>query len=257
MRLGCALPLADLTGSGRGAGAFGATARLVEELGFSSLWTFDAVGRGFLLPDPLMALAAAAATTESIELGTGIMQLPIRNVAEVAHRVFTLQMAAPGRVLFGVGPGSTAADFDAFGGSYVDRFRTFDDQWTELQIWIADGRLGDRNLTGGRAPEGRPALMLAGWRGGWVERAATEAQGWIASAANADDETLADAIGRYRAAGGGRAVVTNLQPGDDLGPTIDRLHRLAELGFDDAVVFDLQASESRLGSLRAAVPMAD
>ena len=253
MRLGCALPLADLTVSGRGAGAFGANARLVEDLGFSSLWTFDAVGRGFLLPDPLMALTAAATTTETIELGTGIMQLPIRNVAEVAHRVFTLQMAAPGRVLFGVGPGSTAADFDAFGGSYTDRFRTFDDQWTELQIWIADGRVGDRTLAGPREPADRPALMLAGWRGGWVERAATEAQGWIASAMNPDDETLADAIRRYRAAGGERAVVTNIQPGDDLGPTIDRLHRLAEMGFDDATVFDVQPTVERLHRLREAV----
>lgn len=250
MRLGCALPLADLTGTGLGPGSFGANARLIEDIGFSSLWTFDAVGRGFLLPDPLMALTAAATTTESIELGTGIMQLPIRNVAEVAHRVLTLQMAAPGRVLFGVGPGSTAADFDAFGGSYADRFRTFEDQWTELQIWIADGRVGERTLASPRPVDDRPALMLAGWRGGWVERAASEAQGWIASAANADDDTLAEAIGRYRAAGGQRAVVTNLQPGDDLGPAVERLHRFADMGFDDAVVFDLKPTVERLAALR-------
>lgn len=253
MRLGCALPLADLTGAGLGTGALGANARLVEDIGFSSLWTFDAVGRGFLLPDPLMALTAAATTTESIELGTGIMQLPIRNVAEVAHRVFTLQMVAPGRVLLGVGPGSTAADFDAFGGSYVDRFRTFDHQWTELQIWIAEGQVGARQLAAPRPLDERPTLMLAGWRGGWVERAASEAQGWIASAANADDATLADAIGRYRDAGGERAVVTNIQPGDDLGPTIDRLGRLADMGFDDEVVFDLQATEERLATIAEAM----
>lgn len=253
MRIGCALPFADLTGTGLGPGSYGANARRIEELGFTSLWTFDAVGRGFFLPDPLMLLTAAATTTESIELGTGIMQLPIRNVAEVAHRVFTLQLAAPGRVLFGVGPGSTEADFEAFGGSYADRFRTFDDQWTELQIWIADGRLGERELSASNVMDERPTLLLAGWRGAWVERAATEAQGWIASGMHGDDPTLADAIARYRDAGGERAIVTNLQPGDELGPLIDRLHRLAQMGFDDAVVFDLQATEERLAALASAL----
>jgi len=253
MRLGCALPLADLAGTGLGAGAFGANARVVEDLGYESLWTFDAVGRGFLLPDPLMALTAAAATTSTIELGTGIMQLPIRNVAEVAHRVFTLQMAAPGRVLFGVGPGSTEADFDAFGGSYVDRFRTFDTQWTELQIWIADGRVGDRTIAMPSDPADRSTLMLAGWRGTWVERAATEAAGWIASAVHSDDDALAEALARYRDAGGERAVVTNLQVGDDVGPTIKRLHRLADMGFDDASIFDLRPTQERLAAIRAAI----
>jgi alkanesulfonate monooxygenase SsuD/methylene tetrahydromethanopterin reductase-like flavin-dependent oxidoreductase (luciferase family) len=203
-----------------------------------------------MLPDPLMALTAAAVATDRIELGTGIMQLPIRNVVEVAHRVLTLEVLAPGRVLFGVGPGSTERDFEVFGGDFSTRFAVFDEQWLELQQWIRDGRIGDLDLAPTPGVLGGPTLMLAGWRGRWVERAAVESAGWIASAVYADDEQLADGIARYRDAGGERAVVTNIQVGQELEPTIDRLGRLAELGFDDAVVLDLTPSRDRLAAIR-------
>ncbi len=245
-------------GSGEGGlgdrgGVLARSAAAMEALGFDSLWVFDAVGRGFLLPDPLMALTAAAGATDRVELGTGIMQLPIRNVVEVAHRVLTLELVAPGRVLFGVGPGSTERDFEVFGGSFAGRFATFEAQWRELQALVRDGSVDGRDLSPPATVLGGPTLMLAGWRGRWVERAATESSGWIASAMYADDDQLADGIERYRAAGGERAIVTNVQVGDELTPAIERLGRLADMGFDDAVVFDLTPSRDRLAALRESV----
>ena len=253
MRLGAALPLGDLGGGPLRVSSMAESARAIEELGYSSIWTFDAIGRGFLLPDPLMALAVAAASTERVELGTGVMQLPIRNVAEVAHRLFTLETVAPGRVLFGVGPGSTEVDFDTFGGDYGNRFARFDEQWVELQRWVADGTFGDRSLGVPDALLGGPTLMLAGWRGAWVERAASESNGWIASAHYADDAQLADGLARFRDRGGSRAIATNVQAGEDLGPTIERINHLAEIGFDDVVVLDLAPSHSRLTRIREGV----
>ena len=257
MRLGSALTIAPIDGTGEsdagGGGVLARSSAVLEELGYDSIWVFDAVGRGFLLPDPLMALTAAAVATDRVELGTGIMQLPIRNEIEVAHRLLTLELVAPGRVLFGVGPGSTERDFEVFGGSFQDRFDTFERQWRDLQALVGDGKVGDRDLSPPPAALGGPTLMLAGWRGRWVERAATESDGWIASAVYADDDQLADGIERYRTAGGERAVVTNLQVGDDLAPAVDRLGRLAALGFDDAVVFDLTPSRDRLAALRESV----
>lgn len=253
MRLGAALPLADLSGGPPGPTSFAEAARTIEDLGYASIWTFDAVGRGFMLPDPLMALTVAAGVTERVELGTGIMQLPIRNVVEVAHRVLTLELLAPGRILFGVGPGSTERDFELFGGDFNRRFADFEQQWEELGQWIRDGRLGERDLHPWPSVLGGPTLMLAGWRGRWVERAAVESSGWIASAMYADDDQLADGVARFRAAGGLRAVVTNIQAGEDLAPTIDRLTKLAELGFDDAVVLDLTPRRDRLAAIREAM----
>ena len=254
MRLGAALPLADLAGGPLRARSMAESARAIEELGYASIWTFDAIGRGFLLPDPLMALTVAAGVTDRVELGTGVMQLPIRSAAEVAHRLFTLETVAPGRVLFGVGPGSTRSDFDVFGGDYAGRFARFDEQLAELQRWVADGAVGDRDLNVPASALGGPTLMLAGWRGRWVERAAAESGGWIASAHYADDEQLADGLARFRAAGGARAVATNVQATGDLAPTIERINHLAEIGFDDVVVLDLTPSHERLARIREGVP---
>ena len=253
MRLGAALPMTDLGGGPPGPESFASSARTLESLGYSSIWVFDAVGRGFVLPDPLMALLVAAQATERVELGTGVMQLPIRNVVEVAHRLFSLELLAPGRLLLGVGPGSTAKDFETFGGDFGSRFAAFDEQWDELRALVAEGRVGDRDLTPWPSVLGGPSLLLAGWRGRWIERAAAESAGWVASAMYADDDQLADGLARFRGAGGERAVVTNLQIGDDLAPAIDRVGRLAGLGFDDVVVFDLTPTPARLATVRDAV----
>ncbi len=249
MRLGFALPFADLGGGPLGPTTWADAARVAEDLGYSSVWTFDAVGRGFMLPDPLMALAMAASATDQIELGTGIMQLPIRNVVEVAHRLLTLEVISPDRVLFGVGPGSTETDFTVYGGDYSARFKTFEDQWAELQMLVSSGALDGRDLNAWPQVLGGPTLMLAGWRGEWVERAASESAGWIASGMYATDEELAGALARYRNAGGTRAIVTNVQAGDDVGPVIERINHLGSIGFDDVVVIDLQATQQRMQQL--------
>lgn len=251
MRLGYALPFQDLAGGPLGPSSWANAARTAEQSGYASVWTFDAVGRGFMLPDPLMALSAAAAATTTVELGTGIMQLPIRNVVEVAHRLLTLEIMAPGRVLFGVGPGSTEVDFEVYGGDFGGRFETFEAQWADLQVLVREGSLDGRDLNAWPAALGGPTLMLAGWRGSWVERAAGEAAGWIASGMYSTDQQLADGLGRYRDAGGTRAIVTNVQAGEDLGPVIDRINHLGELGYDDVVTIDFTPSSERMAIIAA------
>ena len=249
MRLGAALGIIGFEGHPVGARDFADGAVLLERLGYASIWMFDAVGRGFMLPDPLMALAIAATVTERVELGTGVLQLPIRKTTELAHRILTLHLVAEGRLLLGVGPGSTEADFRAFGGDFGKRMARFADQLPKLRELLRTGRLGGTDLTPWPSTAGGPRVFYAAWRGPWVERAASEADGWIASAANSEDATLADALKRFRDAGGNRAVVTNVQLGREIAPTLERLARLRELGFDDAVVLDLTPTEDRLAAV--------
>lgn len=249
MRLGAALPILGLDGRPVDARTFAEGARLLERLGYASVWVFDAVGRGFILPDPLMALSIAATVTERVELGTGVLQLPIRNTAEVAHRVLTLHLVADGRLLLGVGPGSTETDFRTFGGDFASRMARFAEELPRFRELLRTGKGEGTDLTPWPAAAGGPAVYYAAWRGPWVERAASEAEGWIASAAHSDDATLANGLARFRDAGGQRAVVTNVQLAADLGPGIERLAHLRELGFDDAVLLDLAASEERYGEV--------
>lgn len=255
MRIGAVLPVNAPTGGHIGGRDIAIGAALMERLGFASLWVFDGVGRGFVLPDPLLALTAAATVTTQVELGTGVLQLPLRGTVDTAYRVLTLHHLAEGRLLLGVGPGSTREDFDAFGVPYEERFARFEAELPCLQELLRTGRSreGDVDLTPWPAVLGGPPVLLGAWRGSWVERAAEDADGWIASAGHNDDATLAGGLARYRDAGGRRAVVTNVRVEKDLDPAVERLRRLREMGFDDGVALVIRPTEERLAALLEAV----
>ena len=70
------------------------------------------------------------------------------------------------------------------------------------------------------------------------EGAANSFDGWIASGHYRTVDEVNAALDRYRAAGGGRAIVSTIQvSGDtDLGELQEKLQRFAQAGFDDAVV---------------------
>jgi alkanesulfonate monooxygenase SsuD/methylene tetrahydromethanopterin reductase-like flavin-dependent oxidoreductase (luciferase family) len=253
MRLGMALPVFGLGGEPVDSGHFPRAAAAIEEAGYASLWVFDAIGRGFCLPDPLMALAVAATATRRVELGTGVIQLPIRNTAELAHRILTLHLLAGDRLLLGVGPGSTEADFEVVGEAFDGRMKRFAAELPRLRELLRSGRSGGADLTPWPATVGGPPLLIGAWRGPWVERAARDFDGWVASAMHNDDATLADALKRFREAGGERAIVTNVQLGAELGPALDRMSRLADMGFDDVVCLDLQPTSDRIVAIPEAL----
>src|SRR6187397_2605941 len=66
---------------------------------------------------PEIFLAALSQRTKRIRLGHGIMHTPpsINHPARVAERIATLDIVSGGRVEFGTGEGSAAAELDAFG----------------------------------------------------------------------------------------------------------------------------------------------
>jgi alkanesulfonate monooxygenase SsuD/methylene tetrahydromethanopterin reductase-like flavin-dependent oxidoreductase (luciferase family) len=97
---------------------------LADRLGFDYVWEVE---HHFLeeyshSSAPEVFLAAAAALTENIRLGHGIVQIPpaVNHPARVAERVATLDLVADGRLDFGTGESSSAAEL---GGFLVDRTR--------------------------------------------------------------------------------------------------------------------------------------
>ena len=50
-------------------------ARAIESAGFDSIWSAHAMGRGFMMHDPLLALTAAAAVTTRVELGLSLIHI--------------------------------------------------------------------------------------------------------------------------------------------------------------------------------------
>ncbi|MGH2455050.1 MAG: LLM class flavin-dependent oxidoreductase [Candidatus Limnocylindria bacterium] len=108
---------------------FGFSHRL-EEIGYDSVWVRDNLGfepHGFELPgsrfvDPFITLAAVAARTERIGLGTAVLT-PFRHPAVTAQLVGSLTYLAGDRVELGVGPGTPRRPWELVGIPFEKRIR--------------------------------------------------------------------------------------------------------------------------------------
>ena len=95
-----------------------------EALGYASLWVGDSL---MALPrhEPITLLAAVAARTARVALGTAVLLPGWRSPAVLAHQLATLDRIAEGRVILGVGIASDIptirADFAAAGVPFEGR----------------------------------------------------------------------------------------------------------------------------------------
>lgn len=65
--------------------------------------------------DPWIALAAAAARTDRLVLGTNLTPVPRRRPHVLAHQVASLDVLSSGRTIFAAGIGGVESEFTAFG----------------------------------------------------------------------------------------------------------------------------------------------
>jgi len=92
---------------------------------FSSLGVADRVF--YQNMDPVVALAAAAAVTERIELIPTVFIAPLRAPAVFAKEAASLAVMAPGRFTLGVGVGARPADYESAGIAWSARGRLLDE----------------------------------------------------------------------------------------------------------------------------------
>ena len=94
-----------------------------ERVGFDTAWVaqhhFHRDEGG--LPSPFVLLAAAAAVTRRIGLGTSIVTLPLEAPLRVAEDAAVLDALSGGRVELGIGSGGTSSSFPPFGHDPADR----------------------------------------------------------------------------------------------------------------------------------------
>ena len=69
--------------------------------------------------DPVVLMSVIAAVTKRIEIGTCVLQVPVRHPVELAHRIQSLHAMTGDRLMLGLGCGSTQADFDLVGDDYT------------------------------------------------------------------------------------------------------------------------------------------
>ncbi len=97
-----------------------------DALGLHSVWLPEGHFTPGSMPSPLVVLAAFAARSRRLVLGTTSLLLPVRPPAQVADEVATLDRLSRGRVWLGLGRGFRAPLFAAFGVSAVEKRDRFD-----------------------------------------------------------------------------------------------------------------------------------
>jgi alkanesulfonate monooxygenase SsuD/methylene tetrahydromethanopterin reductase-like flavin-dependent oxidoreductase (luciferase family) len=135
-----------------------------ERLGFDSAWVaqhhFHREEGG--LPSPLVFLAFAAAVTDRIRLGTGIITLPLENAIRVAEDAAVLDQLSGGRLEVGVGSGGTPSSFTGFGLESADRSRISADHLAVILSAWAGNPIGHPDNTLYPAGTGPRRPRLAG-----------------------------------------------------------------------------------------------
>jgi alkanesulfonate monooxygenase SsuD/methylene tetrahydromethanopterin reductase-like flavin-dependent oxidoreductase (luciferase family) len=139
--------------------------------------------------DGLTALAAVVERSGSMELATTISLVSLRGPVQLAKALAALDVLSEGRVIAGVGPGSSERDYDAVGVPFEERWKRFDDATATLRTLLAGDSLEP-------APRRTGGIPL--WIGSWgskagLRRVARLGDGWLASAYNTTPEGFAAA----------------------------------------------------------------
>lgn len=210
---------------------------LAERSGFDSVF----VGHHRFTPgfghtvQPWVLLAAIAARTERIRLGTSIFLLPLAHPLDVAEEVASLDVVSDGRVIFGPGVGYRRYEFDAMGVPFTLRGRRMTEALEILNgVWEHESfsHHGDawsfEDVTVTPRPVQRPRIPI--WVGAntdpAMERAARLADGWTVGFADRIPQ-LVPRLDRYRQLAGsyGRPSTVALMRLVGMGTSIEQVEQ--------------------------------
>src|SRR5204863_6333615 len=185
-------------------------ARKCEAIGLHSMWAIDRVVYDNL--EPLTLLAAAAAVTSKIRLGTSVLLAALRPPAALAKTVATLDFISNGRLTLGIGFGSRENDFASVAVPWEHRGSRAEELvavmkrlWSGESVTHKGKYFHMENVTVGPRPVQKPHPPI--WMGGSAEvalkRAARLADGYICgSSAIPEFPKLWEKIAGYAKAAG-------------------------------------------------------
>jgi alkanesulfonate monooxygenase len=166
--------------------------RRAEELGYQSLWAWDHMflgsGRPFPFLESLTTLTVLARETQTVELGTGILVLPVRSAAVLAKTAATLDIISHGRLTLGMAVGWYEREFDACGVPFNRRGRIFEENLELLKaFWTGERVSGEargipfRNavMLPPPAQRPRPRLLVGGYVDRVLKRVGEKSDGWL------------------------------------------------------------------------------
>jgi len=195
----------------QGSASFEETIRECEQAeaaGFDSVWLGEHHNHPVLYPAPLVGLAAIASRTRRIELGTGVLLLPLYHPVAVAEEGAMVDNISGGRLILGVGAGYAPEEFAAFGLSTKQRGSRLDEGaalvrrlWTETDVTHHGKHYHVDHATIAPRPlqKPRPPLWFGAWTEPAIRRAARLGDAWLGGP-SAKLEEVESCVHLYRAA---------------------------------------------------------
>ena len=203
MDFGIHLPLMEFGDEGLSRGRLETSVEAAQGGGFAAVAAND----HFLFSTPWLdgptALAAIVERSGDMALATTLSLAVLRGPVPLAKTLAALDILSEGRLIAGLGPGSSKRDYDAVGVPFEERWKRLDEAIAMLRPLLR----GEVPVEGGRyfaAPESRlaPRPRQSGglplWIGSWgseagLRRVARSGDGWLASAYNTSPESFSKA----------------------------------------------------------------
>jgi alkanesulfonate monooxygenase SsuD/methylene tetrahydromethanopterin reductase-like flavin-dependent oxidoreductase (luciferase family) len=179
-----------------------------RDLGFKAVSTNDHLIHSRPWLDAPTALAAILSASGDMAVGTSVILPIVRGPVQIAKTFAAIDILSNGRLFVGVGPGSSARDYEIVSLDYNERWKRFDEAIRVLRaLWSRD-----KNSFEGRfyssagidlepKPLQRPAPPI--WIGSWgsdagLRRVARLGDGWLASAYNTLPDQFIARLGKLR-----------------------------------------------------------
>lgn len=163
-------------------------ARSAEQRGYSHLWAGDHYLWNVGILSPMTTLAAVAAVTNDIRLGTGVYLLNLRHPSVTAKDIASVDVISDGRLILGIGiGGDNPEEYRVMGMEPSERGRQLEENLAAVESLLNQEGVA---FTGDHvqvpafrmdpAPIQKPVPVWVGGRAQVVvERAARSGQGWF------------------------------------------------------------------------------
>ena len=204
MDLGIHLPLMQFGAERLSFGRLKQAVDAARDCGFAAVSAND----HFIYSTPWLdgptALASVIERSGEMTLATTVSLAVLRGPVPLAKTLAALDLLSEGRVIAGLGPGSSERDYDALGVPFDERWKRFDEAIAVLRA-LLEGKPGPEGARYYRlpsdvdlAPAPQQGRGIPLWIGSWgskagLRRVARAGDGWLASAYNTTPDRFAEA----------------------------------------------------------------
>ena len=167
-------------------------AETAERIGYDSVWVGDSITSKPRL-EPMAVMAALAARTHRVKIGTAVMLNALRHPVHLAHSIATIDNISDGRIILGLGAGRSnnqmfVDEHAAVGVPIEERAARMEESidvlrklWTEDDVSNPDGfyPLNGMTLEPRPVQQPMPIWLSSNWVQRGLKRVAAQGDGWI------------------------------------------------------------------------------